>query len=410
MKNTIIGLIEPSFYGLGYIDAAYNRGYEIISIVPSKDDPQKFGYEDKHKDLIIADIRDPESIINAIEKSPYKNKFTAIIPGCSYVSDIGAIVAERFGCRNIGVIAADKARYKDKTRIALEEAGLPNAKFAIVKNYEEAKSAVHKVGYPIICKPTNCDCSLYVALVENEESLSKYFTELSCFKTTYYDFKVRQVFLIEEYIDGPEYSIELFLDDKKILFASVTEKIKTEPPYFIELGHVVPTTVDQELTDTYINSAVDAVKALGLHSGAFHVEMRMSSRGPIVMEINARQAGDRIAQDLIINAFGINLFDACLDYYCGLHIELKQNKKKASAIAYLVAEKKGKVKSIKGIKELDSIPEIVTKNITVKKDDIVYPPINTDYRYGYIISVASSPKEAKQIVFDAIKSIEIEYY
>jgi len=409
MKKISIALIQPSYYGLGYIDAANARDYEVIAITSSEEDPKKFGYVGKYKDLIVADIRDVDSIISAIDHSPYKNKLNALIPGCSYVTDIAAKVAEHYGLVSVGYEAAYRARYKDETRKAFESAGLLNAKFAAVTNFDEAREAANKIGYPVIVKPTNCDCSQNVTYIKDENDLLDIFVKFRDFKTTYHNFNVRRIFLVEEYVTGPEFSVEIFMYKGEPIFASVTEKFTTEPPYFAELAHVVPTSKNQAKVPILIDCAVKAMKSVGLLNAPSHVEMKLSPRGPIIMEINARQGGDRIAQDLLINAYGINLFDIGLDLYTGLPAKAKPTKKMASAIAFLTVKKAGRVRNIIGLDKVGNMDAIITQAIKLKTGDHVEPPTCSDERYGYLISVAKTPEEAKQIVFNAIDSIKIEY-
>lgn len=406
MKKRIV-IIEPCFFGLGYVEAAHARGYEVVPVVSSKDNPKIFGYEGKFHDLILADIRSVDSIIGAIESYPEKDRVDAIMPGCSYVGDIAAVVAEHFGKINVGIEAAKKGRYKNLARSAFDEAGIPNAKFATVTNFTEAKKAAEVMGYPLIVKPTNCDSSQNVMMIGNEKELVEAFHVLDEFKTSYLDFDVKRLFLIEEYIVGPEFSVEIFLSNGEPIFSSVTEKETTPPPYFAELMHVVPTSVHKDKVELLTKAGVKAMKAIGLANGPSHVEMRLSSRGPIIMEINPRPAGDRIAQDLMINAYGVNIFDLGLDFYLGLPVHVNRTKKMSSALATLVVNKSGKVKEILGFDAVDNTPGIVKKLIKVKPGDMVYPPTNNDYRYGYIISVADNSETAKNAVQDALKRIKI---
>lgn len=404
-----IAIIEPCFFGVGYVEAAYARGYKIIAIVSSIENPKKYGYDKMYSDLIVADIRDSDLIIKAIESYPNKNKIDAILPGCSYVGEIGAVVADHFGFINVGVEAAMNGRFKDRARTAFDNAKIPNARFATVTNFDEAVGVVEKIGYPLIVKPTNCDCSQNVVLIKDEGALKKTFGDLQNFTTSYLDFKVRRLFLLEEYIDGPEFSVELFLLDGKPIFSSVTEKNTTPPPYFTELTHVVPTSVYKDKVGMLTDAAVNAQNAIGMYNGPSHVELRISLRGPIVMEINPRPAGGRIAQDLLINAYGVNIFEVGLDFFLGQRPVINKTKNMASALTNLIVKKPGKVKKIAGLDNVDKMPFIVKKLIKVKPGDVVYPPTNNDNRYGYIISAAPTPEAAKQAVLDAINCIRIEY-
>ena len=408
MGRKTIALIEPCFYGLGFVDAAFEAGHKIVSIVSDEGNPKKYGYEGKYHDLIKADIRDADAIIKAIKDSPYNGKFDAILAANDYVVHIAAKVAETFATRHVPYSAVIKARLKDETRKALLEKNLPNAKFAIITNFEEAGKAAKDIGYPVIFKPTDGACSQNVFLIEDQKELAKVFDTVSGFNESYLNFKPRKRFLVEEYIIGEEFSVELFMLNGKAVFSSVTEKIKGEPPFFAEIAHVVPTSVHTDKIGLLTKAAEDYMNALGLRDACSHVEMRLSSRGPIIMEINPRPGGDQIARDLLINAFGVNFFSATIDWHLGNRVDIKPKKNSASAIVFLTAGKAGNIKAINGVEEAVNIPGIIKSLIKAKVGDLVRPPESSDDRYGYLISVAKTPKEAKKIAFNAVDSIKFE--
>jgi biotin carboxylase len=407
IKRTL-GLIEPCYYGLGFVDAAFEAGYRIISIVSDKGNPQKYGYEGKYYDLIQADIRDADAIIKAIKSSPYNGKFDAILAANDYVSAIAAKVSEAFATKHIPYSAIIKARLKDETRKTIQNSNLPNAKFADITNLEEAQEAAKNIGYPVILKPTDGACSQNVFLVKNQNELVKAFGKVSGLGESYLNFKVRKKFLIEEYISGEEFSVEIFMLNGKAAFSSVTEKIKGEPPFFAEIAHIVPTSVHTDKIGILTKAAEDYMNVLGLEDGCSHVEMRLSPKGPIVMEINPRPGGDQIARDLLINAFGVNLFSAVIDWHVGNTIDVKPKKHCASAIAFLTANKIGYVKAISGIEDASNSSGIVQCLIKAKIGDPVKPPESSDDRYGYVISVGNTPIEAKQATYEALAKIKFE--
>lgn len=408
MDKKTIALVEPCFYGMGFVDAAFEAGHRIVSIVSDEGNPKKYGYEGRYYDLIKADIRDADAIIKAIKDSPYNGTLDAILAANDYVVHIAAKVAEAFATKHVPSSAVIKARLKDETRKALLEKNLPNAKFAIITNFEEAKKAAEDIGYPVIFKPTDGACSQNVFLIQNQKELAEVFDKVSSFNESYLNFKVRKRFLIEEYIAGEEFSVEIFMLDGRAVFSSVTEKIKSKPPFFAEIAHIVPTSVHADKISLLTKAAEDYMNALGLRDGCSHVEMRLSPRGPIIMEINPRPGGDQIARDLLINAFGVNFFSATIDWHLGNTVDVKPKKNLASAIVFLTVSKAGNIKAIDGAEKAVNTPGIIKSLIKAKIGDFVKPPESSDDRYGYLISVARTPKEAKEIAFNAAGSIKFE--
>lgn len=406
-KKYTIALVEPSYYGLGYLNAAYSRGYDIISIASSKENPAKYGYDGKYKDLIVADIRDAKSIINALKTSNLLDKIDAIIPATDYATHITSEVAEHFGLTAQPYIAALRARRKDLAREVYEKSGVPNPKFAMANKVEVPKEIIGRIGYPMILKPTDGACSQNVMLVKNDEEFKRAAKFLLEFEETYLGFKSRKEFLMEEFIIGDEFSIEIFIYNEKIEFASVTEKISGPLPYFAETGHVVPTSTHKDKINDIIEVAQRAILSLGFINGPFHAEARLSPRGPVIMEVNGRPAGDNIATELLINAFGVNFFEASIDAYLKLPVKIKPTKNLASSIAYLTSSQEGKIKTIEGADKLMEQKSVVKSHISVKEGDSVQPPQSSDDRYGYVITTAPTPEEAKSCALAAINSIKL---
>ena len=316
-------------------------------------------------------------------------------------------IAAHFGLRGESYEAALRSRLKDLGRMAYDSAGILNTKYAIINNLDEALGAAEKIGYPIVLKPTDGGGSEHVTLVKDSTELTTAMKALLAYEKTSFNFKMRQVFLIEEFITGQEFSVELFIIDKQIKFGSVTEKISSPLPYFVEIGHIVPTSVYIDKTAEIIETAFKAVLALGFSNGPFHVELRLSPKGTIIMETNGRVAGGLIASDLIINAFGVNIFDSFIQYLLDRPFDMTPTKKEASCIANLTANKDGKVIAIEGVEELGQYKNIVKCNLKVKVGDNVRLARDGADRLGYVISVAKTPAEAKKSAFDAANSIKL---
>lgn len=410
MKDTpLIALVEPSFYGIGYIDATISKGCRFISIVSSSLNPAKYGYKGKEDAVIVADIRNSDSIYAAIKSSPYYGKIDALIPATDYATHITSMVSKKLGLWHVNCDAALRARNKDLARARYHECGVPNANYMVITSYTDAKMAAAKIGYPIIVKPTNCASSQNVFMVRTDKELRGVMKIVKNFRETYMGFKTREEYLVEEYIDGPEFSVEIFFSKGEVGFASVTEKLTTPPPYFAELAHTVPTPSYLDKKQHLIDTATKAVKALGFETGACHVELKLSSRGPVIIETNGRPGGDEIAKSLLINAYGLNFFEATVDAYLNHSIDLTPKKNMASSIAYLTAERKGILSHIHNIDQLGKKKNVKFYKITASPGDQVEPAKNSDDRLGYVITVAPTPIEAKQSALDAITSIELGY-
>lgn len=171
--NQVVALVEPSFYGVDFVKSAFNKGHKVVVISHSEKNPNKYGYEGYYHDIIIADIRNAQSIIKAIQESPYHQKLDALVPATDFASHITAMAAEKLGLKNVNYDAAVKARNKDLAKEAFVNNYVPCARYQIIKSYEEALTAIKYIKFPAVIKPTNAASSQGVYLVKNEEELKK---------------------------------------------------------------------------------------------------------------------------------------------------------------------------------------------------------------------------------------------
>lgn len=408
-KIKTVAFVEPSFYGVSFARAAFEQGHEVISIVSSTDNPKKYGYEGIYNDLIVADIRDEESLYQAIRHSPYADRLDALIPATDYASHLTARVAERLGLRGVPYEAALKSRNKDLAREAYAEHDVPSAKFKKVRTFEEAAAAAEEIGYPVVLKPTNAASSQNVHFISNVAELQNAMDIIVEFKVTYLDFQVREEYLIEEYLEGPEFSVELFLREGEPIFSAVTEKITSPLPYFVEIVHTLPTPSHVEQEQEIVQTAVKALLAIGITNGPSHVEVKLTGKGPRIIEVNGRPGGDNISSDLLVQAFGIDIFEATVNYYLDRPIDIQKKYHRAASIAYVTADRDGIFERIEGFEESSQHANVVRSHINVSAGDPVSIARSSDDRLGYLITTGDTPQEAKELAVALVESLRVIY-
>ncbi|WP_347553050.1 ATP-grasp domain-containing protein (plasmid) [Pseudalkalibacillus hwajinpoensis] len=410
IEEKIVAFVEPSFYGIDFVERTHRKGCKVIAIGSSIDNPKKYGYENYYHDFLVADIRSVESIYNAIKESSYYGQIDALIPATDYASHLTAEVAERLSLKTISSQAANNARNKDLARDVYEQHKVPSAKYQKVSSLTEAIQAAKRIAYPVVLKPTNCASSQGVYFIENDKQLEVAFEKLREFKKTYMDFDVRNEYLIEEYLIGPEFSVEFFLKDNEVVFSSVTEKLTSDLPYFVEISHTVPTSVENDKIDDMIRVCVQALRAIGIDNGPSHVELKLTKDGPKIIEVNGRPGGDKISSELLHTTYGLDIFDETVNFYLDLPITETHLQKKATSIAYLTADREGIISFIEGEEDIANDLSILKYDITVKTGDKVKVPESSDDRLGYVITTGQNPEEAKHNAINLINRIKLQYH
>ncbi|HEY3868749.1 MAG TPA: ATP-grasp domain-containing protein [Actinocrinis sp.] len=204
-----------------------------------------------------------------------------------------ARIAEHLRLPGLSVDGADRCRNKLRTRLALSEAGLPQPRFAYAVTGQEAWAAAAAIGYPMVVKPRGMGASIGVVRAGSEDEFAAAYAVAERAGHTgapAYEGGV----LIEELVTGEEISIDGAVFKGEYRPFCLAHKMLGPEPYFEEVGHVVdaadPLICDPEL----LRVLTQAHRALGVQYGVTHTEVKLSPRGPVVIEVNARLGGDLI--------------------------------------------------------------------------------------------------------------------
>ena len=180
-------------------------------------------------------------------------------------------------------------------RKAMKEGGVDSPNFMLVTNsmsLEDVLRESEEFSYPLICKPVDLSSSRGVYKIEDKKGLKEALSYALGWS------KKKEV-ILEEFIDGPEYSGESIAYEGKYKLLAVTEKHTTGAPHFVETGHRQPASLDPDMLKKVEQTLYNAFSALKIEYGAIHPEFRITRDGKIYfMEIATRMGGDCIGTDL----------------------------------------------------------------------------------------------------------------
>ena len=266
MKNIVIlgaGLMQKPA-----ILSAKEEGFNTIVVDA---DPKAVCVELADKFYKI-DLKDKEGILQLcqdLQKSPdgLAGVFTA---GTDFSASV-SYVCEKLGLPAHSYEAATNASIKTQMRACFEKEGVPSPAFIRAGKEDISPQLLDKVlakmDFPLVVKP-----------VDNMGARG-----CNASRTGYS--------IIEEYMDGPEFSIDaLVYQDKFIVTGFAIRHIKYAP-YFIEIGHTMPADIPQQMHDQLISVFALGVKAEGLTCGAAKADIKYTKKGPMIGEIAARLSG-----------------------------------------------------------------------------------------------------------------------
>lgn len=254
--------------------------------------------------------------ISIVEKDKVLEKCKEINPVgvCSIGSDLASItvnyVAEKLGlpCNPTSITLQCTNKYEMRKK--MKENNIDTPSFIEVTNNPNTWN-VDNLKFPIIVKPTDRSGSRGVTKVSKKAEIEK-----AIYYATKDSFEKKAI--IEEYINGNEYSCECISFKGKHYFLAFTKKYTTGEPNFIETGHQEPADIKEEYQERIKESVFKALTALGVKNGASHTEFKLDENGKFgIIEIGARMGGDCIGSDLVQISTGYDYVKMVIDVACG---------------------------------------------------------------------------------------------
>jgi carnosine synthase len=229
--------------------------------------------------------------------------------------------------------AVDAARSKIRTRERSRQLGLPTPKAQRVRSLDELFAVAADVGFPAVVKPEFGASAMGCVRVDSFELLPEVYKLVRAVVTPEQDgiFRAGSDLLLEEYLDGVEFDVDLILQEGECIFSSVSQNWPTAEPSFQETGLHLPPDHNKKAVRRLVDLSVQTVQLFGFRCGVLHVEGKSTSRGPRVIEVNARMGGTRIHQ-MVEAVWGVDLIEAQLRSCLGLPQTLKPSRKPRCAV------------------------------------------------------------------------------
>lgn len=279
--------------------------------------------------------------------------------------------------------ASLRCRNKKIARQKLNEAGVGKVQYRLVNSQSDLEAELQDVDFPLIVKPSNDSGSKNVYLCKDKVEVSTALQNIVQSKKNIVGQSIDTDILIEEFLDGPEYSIESVTVNGQTTVLGITKKLVTPYPLSIEVGHDFPANLNAD-EEREIRSLVEqSLAVLGVDFTVTHLEVKLTKKGPRIVEVNARPGGDEIPH-LVRAVTGIDLKALAFLVTLGKGIDsltLSSSTVPSASIRFLLANQEGKL----SFDEQFQSPEIKEQKWYVKNGQVVKRTESNFDRLGYFI-------------------------
>jgi carbamoylphosphate synthase large subunit len=255
-----------------------------------------------------------------------------------------AEVREKLGLPGLSVEAALNFREKSRMKNVLRANDLPCARHRLCTNDREASAFGESSGFPIVVKPPAGAGAKNTFRVDSQEQLA------SWLKTS--PIRAEQPLLLEEFIQGEEYSFDTVSIDGRHVFHSIGRYSPTpldvlENPW-IQWVVYLPRRIDVPEFSGIRAAGPRALDVLGMRTGLSHMEWFRRKDGSIaISEVGARPPGAQFTT-LMSYAHDHDFYRAWIELMVFDTFTPPERKFSAGA-AYLRGQGRGRVTSVRGL-------------------------------------------------------------
>ncbi|MDR1862441.1 MAG: ATP-grasp domain-containing protein [Treponema sp.] len=345
------------------------------------------------------DLKDKEGIEALARSLMEDGGLAGIMTAGTDFSATAAWAAERLGLPGIPYETALDASDKERMRRRFRAAGVPSPEFIILNGSPPPDFSL-PFSWPAVVKPVDNMGSRGCRRVDN-------FAELRDALADALKFSRSRRAIVEEYMEGPEFSVDALVYSGEITICGLADRHIFFPPYFIEMGHTMPTDLPLEKARALLEVFKAGVRALGIDNGAAKGDIKLTPKGPMIGEIAARLSGGYMSGWTYPYASGVLPTRGAIQICLGKKPDRLEPEKTWTCAERAFISIPGKVLSIHGIDEASSIPGVKDLFLRIEQGSSVIFPENNVTKCGNVISAAAGREEAVRSAEEAARAVLI---
>jgi len=322
------------------------------------------------------------------------------VDGIMAINDFGtrtaSYVAEELGLVGLPMATVDAANDKGRMREVWFRQGLAQPKYRVFETLEELTEATEQIGFPCVVKPTESGGGgRGVSVLRSPDDIAWAYQ----FARPY----VRNDrFIVEEFMDGTEMTIESFSSDGEVTILAMSDKVKPDLRTRVATSLNYPATFPEEILTQVRHLVTAAVQAIGVRTGMAHTEVIVTNNGPKLVELGARGGGGHIFHTIIEAVSGFNAPAQTARILTGMPItipELTGN----GAVYRFFTPPRGILREVHNLEAVACLEGVLDIGLTKNIGDLVGDFENSLQRTGFVVTKGQT-REAAIAVADRAES------
>ncbi|MEU8542179.1 pyridoxal-phosphate dependent enzyme [Streptomyces sp. NPDC048717] len=392
--------------GMQALRLARELGFEPVLLT---DDATRYpGLDDTGAEVVVCDTASLPALRAAVRERFRAPDLAGVTTTSDFYVPAVAELSTWLGLPGNPAEAMRTCRDKARLRETLARAGVRQPRFAVVRDAEAGVTAAAKIGLPCVVKPSDDSGSTDVLRCTGPDQVGAHVARILSRTVNGRGLPTAGTALVEEFADGPEYSVEMFGVEGHHHLVGVTAKTVTGTPYFVERQHLFPAPLPGPVAEELTRIVRAALSAAGVLFGPTHTEVRLVEDGPVIIEINPRLAGGMIPE-VIRLATGTALLEQQVRAATGEPPDLAREFTRQGGIRFLMAERAGRLAAVEGADRAAEVAGVDRVTVTVRPGADVRPAEDAYGRLGYIIATAERPDEVERILDAAEREIRFVY-
>lgn len=375
--------------------AVARRGWRALLVTyPEGETPAAAGAIER---VETVDFARPVDVVRRLVALRAAHAFERVVPVTEFGLLPAALATAQLRMPGQSVSAVRQTRDKLHMRRALEQAGLGQVAYAACREVDEARRFLERVGGPIIVKPVSGSGSEGISRVERPEELAAAF-ELAAGAAGFMGV------LCEEYVSGPEVSLEAYSVGGRLVPIALTDKLTDER--FLEVGHQQPSQQPPEVFEAVAQQAALALAALGVTDGVTHSEFRLTSRGPLLIETHTRMGGGSL-HVLTQLTTGVDLADLMVAFGLGEQPDVQPAQPACGAAIRFLLGRPGRIEAVEAPK-VEAGDGVVSVQLPAAGRTVTGRSASRE-RLGHVIATGPTAEAAGRAADAFVQRIHVRY-